>query len=46
MKKNKNKMLRAYCPQLDRSLRRKTLFRELGQDLLRNPRKKGQAHKL
>jgi hypothetical protein len=37
MKKNKNKKLRSCCPQPGRSLRRKQLFRELGQDLLRNP---------
>jgi hypothetical protein len=45
MRRNKNKKLRS-CLQWGRLFRRKTLFREVDQGLLRNPRKEGQAHKL
>jgi hypothetical protein len=37
MGKKENRKLRSHCQQLVRSHRRKTLFRELGQDLLETP---------
>jgi hypothetical protein len=46
MRENKNKKLRLCCPQLGRLFRRKVLFRKLGRDLLRNPRREGQTHRL
>jgi hypothetical protein len=46
MRRKKSKKLRSYCPQLGRLLRRKVLFRELDWDLLRNPRREGQTHRL
>jgi hypothetical protein len=46
MRKNKNKKLRSSCPKSSRLLRRKILFRDLGQNLLRNPRSEDQTHRL
>jgi hypothetical protein len=41
--KKEKQNLKPCCPQSGRSLKKKTLFRELGWDLLRN---EGQTHKL
>jgi hypothetical protein len=45
MRKNENRKFRSCYPQLSRLLRTKILFRELGRDMLRNPRRESQTHR-